>query len=823
MHTSEKKVGIILILLLCFLSFYSSLFSQEKEKVKVYTVEVDKLNLRGGPGTRFKKITTLVKGDLLEEIDTSGAWIEVICIKGENKDKRGFVHEDYISKFFLEDIPRETKAENIQTPTQDSEDVSDYTYGTATLVDKNDLKIIKKIQEKMQKEALFFLSLLKQMEPKLENDSLSVKVVEKVKVIQFNAVVLDNFVSGSKVIHYPYINESFIVQEELDEFFHIVLQQGRTGFIHRQFVQYYTESSKRVVLTFQGVDENEVAGLLSQLNEIFLSISTNKKVADVIARKYNLTHSNLLEFIDYYQKINKYYKYAKKFYEEFDLSREFKYFGTKRSFLDKLTVWGQLMIGDESRKTEYVAANAQSEEVEGSNQDISLGASYNVNENLAATLSLNKQKEIMLQEFSTTNIFGDIKYKGVEDLDLLFLSGYNTYRSPDNENAEFNRITMGSNLGYRLSNTMNLSLDYDLNTYSYINDEQNNYSIHSIHGGINYRPKSDLLMDMKVLFESESGDLSNHQFTHIKPYLQLTSRRDRRYFKTRLGLDSYSFEDFTESNYQKIRGELNWGSNRSSYFLGGFYKNFPNKEIGSYWQARAQLSINSVDLKKRINLSLYNNFFPNNTSNNYTNLRFVFGTMTSSFNIVITAWHNPGDKDEEETVKPHIVDIYSKFDIMDIYYSMFGVHTKYLKIGPVIGMHANIIASEFEEKKWFERDGNLYRIGGFANLNYPVNDKIRIIGDGTFESGFVYTNNYTGFNDATGDIEIDADDPIFLRHPVTYQINFRLDYQLSLIINLVLRCGFYKVSTDFDEIPGSYPLESNSRFYIVGGINFRRN
>lgn len=823
MYLKEKASDCLLILLLCGFCLNSMVFSQTDKVIRVYTVKVEKLNLRDGPGTGYNKVASLIKGEQLKEISVSGKWIEVICLNGNNKNKKGFVHKDYITKAYTRNLQKEKKAENDQNIRQDSAVFSSSLYGSDTLVVNDDLSLIKRIQANMRKDALFFLSLLKQMEPRLKDDSLVVETIEKVKVIQSGAVILDHFIPGSRIIHYPYFNESFTVQEELEEYFCVELPQGRKGYIHKRLVQFYTESHKKPVVTFEGVDKNAVAGLLNQLNEIFLSISTNKKIADVLAQKYNLNHSNLQEFVRYYQKINKYYEYAKKFYEEFRLERDFQYFGSRESFLEKMRVWGQLMIGSESRKTQYVADDAQTDKIKGGNQNISFGASYRADDDLEVNVSINKQKEIMLQEFNTFNIGGDVRFLGVQDVDLLFRSRYNTYRSQDNENAEFNNVTVGSNLGYRLSNSLDLVMDYDLNSYSYINDEQNNYSIHSMHGGLNYRTTSELVVNMKVLFESESGDLSSHQFTHLKPYLLLTKRKDRSFIKTRLVFDNYNFKDFTEGNYQKIRGEFNWGNNRSDYIVGGFYKNFPNRENSNYWQARTRLTLNSEDLRRRFVVSLYNNFFTDNEENNYSNLRFVYGTMNSNFNMVLTAWHNPGDADKGETVKSHIADIYAKFDISSIFNAMFGINAKYVHIGPVIGLHANLNSAEFKEKKWFERDGNLYRIGGFVNLNYPVNDKIRITGNGTFENGSVYTTNYTGFNDNTGEIEIDTVDPVFLRHPVTYQMNLRLDYQISMIINLVLRGGFYKVSTDFHEIPGSYPIESNSRFYILGGINFRRN
>ena len=84
----------------------------------------------------------------------------------------------------------------------------------------------------------------------------------------------------------------------------------------------------------------------------------------------------------------------------------------------------------------------------------------------------------------------------------------------------------------------------------------------------------------------------------------------------------------------------------------------------------------------------------------------------------------------------------------------------------MIGVHGNLVLSGGDDV--LKRDGNLLRFGGFADLNLPLSDRLRITGQGTFELGNVYTNDYTGFNDATGEILIDG---VYLRHPTTLHVN----------------------------------------------------
>jgi uncharacterized protein YgiM (DUF1202 family) len=775
------------------------------DQVIKYRVSYSSLNFRSGPGTTYRVLGVVSRGDLLELIKKSGKWVKVVCRSGKLKGTVGYLHRDYLK--IEESLPRKNRS--LQKKRVNTAKPSDYTRAEGlSTVEPADLQMLKKIQKKTLSQSLLFLGLIKQMEPALQDSRRMVKRIPRVKVIKSNAVVLDGFVRGSGVIHHPYINESFTVIEEGDDFHKIRLSGRRTGWISKSFVQYYQEAKTQAVVKFRGVNKNEVSRLLDQLAELNNLITAGKNVADSIISKYNPQKIRYTQAGVFYRKINKYYRYMKSFYEKFRIEDNILFYGSKSNFFAKLRLWGELMLGMETVKTVY-AGNSNSDKVSGAKHNLSLGTEYRLNRDLALYLNLSSKREVMLETFTNTNFNSELKYSGVDNLDLSVHGGLNIYSNPDNLRTAFNQFNLGTDLKYSLSGTSDLSFNYSLNSYNYSNDADNNYAIHSFAGGWLSKLSSKASLLLNLLFETESGDLPNHNFSHLKPNLSYIVRNDEKFFKTRILLDTFKFPVSSMNDYSKISAELGFGNNSKEFMIGGYSKSFPVNAIADYFRLMLRITRNSRDYKKRLAFSVYTNFFSNATDLNYTDFHFEISSlskvMLTSFNILFKYWHDQGRETLGQVVKPYVLDLYCKL----------GFNFKYLVIGPVIGVHGNIAFND--GNKLFKRDGNLLRIGGFADLNLPLSDKLKIIGRGTFEYGNIYTNNYTGFNDITGDITIDG---VYLRHPTTLHINASAQYQLNSSLNIFARGGYYLIDTGFESIPGMYPVDQNSRFYLVGGARF---
>lgn len=794
--------------LLCFSLLLGTALHGERE---LFRVREKAINFRSGPGITHKALGTLKQGETLELLERSGDWLKVACLSGKMKGTEGWVHKSVVEpsgEAAAKPAPEAAK----RSPAKAGKIAPAVPQAAAplrTAVAAADEKQMDEIRKKMLADSMLFLGLLKQMEPKLVEEKKAGERIPKVKAIRANTPVLDSPLSGAKVIHYPYLNETFAVLEEGDDHYRIALPGKRQGWVLKSAVQFFREVSTRPVVKFAGVDKHEAKRFLKQLADLFNQIAAGKNVADRIVAGYDPAAVRGTPLMESYGKVNKYYRIAGQFHEKYRIDESLTFAGTKAGFLARLKLWGELLVGVEKTGTQYAGESAR-ESVGGGKHAVSLGASYQASDDLEVSLDFGTQKDVMLETFTQTQLGGGVRFTGVDKMSLSLNAGISSYGSPDNPQADFSGFNLGTDLAYQLSAKADLALRYGLQSYKYANDAPNDYLSHRVFAGLNAALSAAWGMHCDLLFEAQSGDLANRKFTRFHPILTLATRRSPGFFKTRLLLDTYSFSEMSEYNYMKLGADLNWGSNRSDLLLGGYLKSHAENEAADYSRLVLRYASNSRDFKKRFAVSVHSNLFANEKARSYSDLNLELsslgGFLTQSFNLLFKFWHNPGDADLGETVSPHVVDLYWKL----------GFNLKYLAFGPLVGVHGNLVLSG--DGELLKRDGNLLRFGGFADLDLPLSDRLRITGQGTFELGNVYTSDYTGFNDLTGEILIDG---VYLRHPTTLHVNGSAQYQVNSSISAFARGGFYLVKTGFDPIPGMYPVDSNSRFYLFGGVNFR--
>ena len=780
---------------------------------ELYRVKERAINFRSGPGITHKVLGTLQQGETLELLERSGDWLKVACRSGKMRGTEGWVHRNVVEpagEAAAKPVPEATRRSAAKAGKM-SPAVPQAAAPLKTDVDGGDVKLMQDIQRKMLSNSMLFLGLLKQMEPKLVEEKKAGERIPRAKVIRANTPVLDSPMAGSKVIHYPYLNETFDVLEEGDDHYRIALPGKREGWVAKTAVQFFREVETHPVVKFAGVDKSEAARFLKQLADLFNQIAAGKNVADRIVANYDPASVRRTPLMESYGKVNKYYRIAGQFRDKYRIDESLTFAGTKAGFLARLKLWGELLVGVEKTGTQYAGESAK-ESVGGGKHAVSLGGSFQASDDLEVSLDFGTQKDVMLETFTQTQLNGGVRYIGVDRMSLALHAGINSYGIPDNPQADFSSFSLGTDLAYQLSDKADLALRYGLQSYSYDNDAPNDYLSHRVFAGLNAALSAAWGMHCDLLFEAQSGDLANRKFTRFHPILTLAARKSKGFFKTRLQLDAYSFSDMEEFDSMKLGADLNWGSNRSDILLGGYLKSNPENDAADYSRLMLRYTSNSRDFKKRFAVSVYSNLFANEKAASYSDLSLELSSlgrfMTNSFHLLFKFWHSPGDADLGETVSPHVVDLYWKL----------GFNLKYLAFGPLVGVHGNLVLSG--DGELLKRDGNLLRFGGFADLNLPLSDRLRITGQGTFELGNVYTSNYTGFNDLTGEILIDG---VYLRHPTTLQASGTAQYQVNSSIFAFARGGFYLVKTGFEPIPGMYPVDSNSRFYLLGGVNFRLN
>lgn len=775
---------------------------------ELYRVKPQAANFRSGPGISHKALGTLRQGDTLALLERSGEWLKMACRSGKLKGLEGWVHQVVVEPAGTTAAKAEPRTKKAARPGAGAAQAAPPSRGQ---VDAGDEKLMQEIQKQMLSDSLLFLGLLKQMEPKLVEEKKAGERIPRVKAIRASTPVLDSPVPGAKVIHYPYLNETFDVLEEGDDLYRIALPGKREGWVAKSAVQFFREVSTKPVLKFAGADRAEAARFLAQLADLFNRIAAGKNVADGIMARYDPARVRSHPIESAYEKVNKYYRIAGQFHAKYRIAESLTFAGGKAAFLARLKLWGELLVGVEKTGTQY-AGESVKEQAGGGKHAISLGGSYQAGDDLEVALDFSTQKDVMLESFTQTQFGGSARYTGLGDLSLGLSAGLQSYGSPENPLADFSNFHLGGDLAYPLSAASGLALSYGLQSYKYANDTASNYLSHRVFAGLNAALSASWDVRCDLLFEAQSGDLDNRNFSRFNPVLTLATNKERGFFRARLLVDSYSFPDLELSSYLKLGGDLNWGSNRSDILLGGYLKSNPDNDAANYSRLTLRYSRSSPDFKRRFAVSATSSLFANEKASSYSDLNFELSSLgrslTHSFNLLFKFWHSPGDPDLGQTVSPHGVDLYWKL----------GIRLKYLSLGPLVGLHGNLVFSG--DGELIQRDGNLLRFGGFADLDLPLSDRLRVTGQGSFELGNVYTSNYTGFNDLTGEILIDG---VYLRHPTTLQVSAAAQYQVNSSIYAFVRGGFYLVKTGFDPIPGMYPVDANSRFSLLGGVNFRLN
>jgi len=327
--------------------------------------------------------------------------------------------------------------------------------------------------------------------------------------------------------------------------------------------------------------------------------------------------------------------------------------------------------------------------------------------------------------------------------------------------------------------------------------------------------QSEITLQMRSALQTSESDL--YKFTNLEPSLSYDRYGADSRLTVRAYYDMFSYSDLKLRSYNRavlqLTGRSRSGSTTSRWNLSAMSKAYPDNKSASYIQMQGGYNrTRNGRLGMHFTPSFTTNLFTENSENSFTDLRLDLGTTTKAFFSSLSSffrlWHSPGDPDAQNAVvKPCVLDVYGRL----------GLNLKYIKIGPTFGLHA-LFSSE-KGVEFFQRDGNLIRIGGIVEGNIPFPSGIYLTLRGTYQYGFVY-NNEIDIDVNTGDI---TTGDLLMRHPTTFQIRSTL--RVPLMTNLVLlgRVNYYRIATDMDEKLSIRPITKNTRFTALAGISYRFN
>lgn len=803
-----KTVKMIAMGLLLISVCHGYLLPEAPENVKVL---VSYANVRQEPSVQSAAVAVVRKGDLLKVLGKKDGWYHVqFTVDGEVK--KGYIFPDIVGEV-TQKKPKVKKSR----PKLPSEPVS--RTPVPRDIRQKDLGFLQKIEAMMRKRSMAFLVLVKKMAPK-KSSGYILKTVETARVVVSNCKVYETMDPSSRVLYYPRINSEFQIESQSDGLYKVRLTDGRKGWISESCIQLFSKQKREPKVTFTGVEPDEIRQFVEMSSDIFAKISQLKTVADKIYDKYaagTAAEKSTLKMIRVsYAKISKYYEYSFYFYDRY-VEKNTILLAKDTSVLSKISAWGELLIGSSNFETKYLGTSVPDSE-KGMTRSISLGGNYVINEKSRVNMTFSNVKDIVQTPY--TNTAFDTGYDFTKSSKLRLHAGVslNSYQDEANNLNDFSRVGFRTHADYLLTPKTHLNFNYSFLSNSFSNTSGNNYSTHNILAGAKLNMNRTDLVQVKLRGSFESGDSMFHQFSDIEPSVAYFKNRQNSQLNVTLGYQMLGFKELEYNSFNRLGLSLQNSSRRqqnySTLSLGVTSKNYPNSEANNYLQFRGRYSTNRFgEVQRNAMASFYTTLMSNNPESSFTDIKFSFGNTTrrffSEFSTYFKLWHDPtgANGNGDSPVKPYVLDLYTKV----------GVSTEYFRMGPTVGMHM-LISSE-KGVALIKRDGNVFRVGGVAELRIPLPRKILFTLNAAYDYGFVYSDQIT-IDPGTG--EIDSGD-VVQRHPTTLQVNSTIQAPISDSLELFGRGSLYRIDTKMDDVLSINPIEYNKRFVVVFGVRYRHN
>lgn len=808
----------IRVFLIGLLLFSAAVRMHSGEEILLVKVRVQIANVRAEPDLHSRIIGRVEKNALFETQAEENGWYPIAILSSDQKTTlTGYIHKSLIEIISspadegtaAEEIPKaaETAAPAVSDPAP-LPAVREEQSGR-----KRFLERMVEIEKRIRKDSLALLSLIKTMQPE-ETGQREKKTVEMVRMVSLSGAVTETMDAASRVIYSPRINEEFRVLDKVDAFFKVRLQDGREGWLPESAVQVFSGRAAEAGISFAGVKDSEIKRFLEMAEEIFSRISQNKLEADhlvSLADEAGLRpESAETPFGASRLRIEKYYGYALDFHHRFIRDRAILFADTA-SFATRVSAWTELLLGSQGYATEYLAGNEDLNR--GMTRDISLGSNLLFSEKSRIGLTLSNKRDIIQTPYGMSDIDAQLSHEMAGGLKMRMGFNLNTYSDDMDDLNNFTRASFRAGTDYSLTPQVLLGFNYAFLNNAYSANTENSYSDHSIQAFLNHRTGSGSIMSLRLRGRLESSDSPFRNFVNIEPSVGYETTRTGARTSYRADYEKLAFTDLELRNFDRITLTGNWSrslaqaARNSSLAL--TYKSFPNNDLMSYIQARGRYSYSrhgplGVTFSPSFNTSI----FTGNTGNSFTDLRLdtsgtsrrLFAGMSTYFRF----WHSPGNGGGE--FKPHVLDLSGRL----------GLNLGTVRIGPTVSVHALLST---DDQEFFKRDGNLFRLGGFAEgrLSIPGGGSLNL--DASYEHGFVYTQEIA-VNPQTGLMTFGD---LVQRHPTSMQSNVLLAFPLGGTLELIGRFSYYRILTDMDASLSIYPITSNSRLILLTGLRFRHN
>ncbi len=679
--------------------------------------------------------------------------------------------------------------------------------------DVADLARLQQVEGRIRRESLALLGLVRQMRPRRSTEE-AMRSVEIAKATRSGCPLHEAPHADSRAIGSTGSGEEYEIRERQDDLLRVELSDGREGWLAESCLQVLTVERRQNAVSFDGVSSSELASFVAVAGEIYARIVSEKELADDAFEPYRAAAaagaSSLQGLAGIHARIATLHRYAHDVY--YGVLGGGRGGGPEQmALLSRISAWAELLLGQSRFETEGTLAEEQSTTARSLAGEVAL----EIDDASELRVGFDNRREVLRTPYESTTAGAQYQTRRT---DLDFSAGLEVHRYKDELAAQndFGQTRLRSDLGYRLASGRRLSLSYGFLGNSYSNDSANDYSAHSIRGGVAIEtgPRDRLYLELDTRLES--SDSPFRSFRHLEPRVRYERRRGGSQLNLRGSYASLEYDDLELRSYRNLDLRLQHIASIAGrrLELGFVRKSFPENGVADYMQLDASYAKRGgASSSKHVALRLLTRLYSERDENDYSELRFDAGgrsrsgsreTMFNATSLYFRFWHDTGEGGAERS---HVLDVNQKL----------GWVAGGLRFGPVVGLHA--LLSTEEGAEFVKRDGNLLRVGGNVEGDLKLGRNATLTLSAGYEYGVVYSDEFT-VDASTGEIVVGD---VNVRHPTTLQVNCHLRAPLRERLELIGRLQYYQIKMDTTAATSLTPVTANNRLALQIGVRLRKD
>jgi hypothetical protein len=677
------------------------------------------------------------------------------------------------------------------------------------------------LSSEIKKNVLPLLSLIREMEK-----HQTIVDIELVKITKTTANVHDADNADATIRYTAQMHGEYELVDQRDQWYQILLPDGRSGWIHEDDVQIITstvaesktgsvsqDQQRKMLALMAGwmddirVQHRQATAILDSLQYLYNGLALTEKQKHYSAYEQALAAGN---------QIQKNHTYADKFFQPY--AEQIVAIAASPTSAERRPFSGH--AGINLGRSQYKFDKKE----ESSARNINLGGSMPLNDRSNVSFGYNSRKEVLITPFASNDLFVGYSNRFANGLNLNSRLSYNSYNDENSDLNNFGSIGARANATYPLSDSNQLFGSYQLVSKSYSEDKDNNYASNQFNVGSRMKRSSTSELTANVRGIVQASDISYMSFNQWTPRLRYTKKLpNRRSFGAIADVDLMAYDkEAKNNNYSRETIKLRWTTRskrksrtKNTKFIA---KQFSNNERFNYLKLGGDIRWQSGvrGFGKSTSTTVYGlvTYFSdeNAPQSDYLDLRVdrskTFDEWFINVNSYTRLWGNASAARNVD----HILNLYSKVGLVFPTVDLGPLELSKLKFGPIIGAHIQFNKDEH----FIMNDGNSIRIGVGLQSYFNIS-KLAGHFSYTLERSQVY-GNAIEVDVNSGQIEYGQ---LVKRKPLTIQWNLGARAPVTQDLDFQIDMSFFNINLDLDAETSINPIESRSKFMLLGGLAWR--